>query len=43
MSIVIEKKRIEVPGPVDFARAPRRANILTANPNAGSIAGNQAS
>jgi ribose transport system substrate-binding protein len=35
---VIEKKHIEVPGPVDFARTLTQ-DLLTANPDAGSIAG----
>ena len=36
--MVIEKKHIEVPGPVDFARTLTQ-DLLTANPDAGSIAG----
>lgn len=35
---VIEKKHIEVPGPVDFARTATQ-DLLTANPESGSIAG----
>ena len=35
---VIEKKHIEVPGPVDFARNATQ-DLLTANPNDGDIAG----
>ena len=35
---VIEQKHIEVPGPVDFARTATQ-DLLTANPEAGSIAG----
>lgn len=35
---VIEKKHIEVPGPVDFARTATQ-DLLTANPEAGSIDG----
>lgn len=35
---VLEKKHIEVPGPVDFARTATQ-DLLTANPEAGSIAG----
>lgn len=35
---VMEKKHIEVPGPIDFARTLTQ-DLLTANPDAGSIAG----
>lgn len=35
---ILEKKHIEVPGPVDFARTATQ-DLLTANPEEGSIAG----